>query len=104
MQVGLTAYSRDQERSADMLGASLTTRVYGQSQGAEEFFEKAMTKQLEIGVGIPSFLRSHPQTEERLARIKSTNAGTADVLIPLPDYVKAYASSATTQSATSKDE
>ena len=86
-------FSRDQEREADTLGLLLITRHYGHGNGATEFF-KAILKEKSLSENIPTFLKTHPSTKERVERlINASNESKQHALIPLPDYVKHFSKS-----------
>ena len=90
-QVSMLVFSREQEHAADEIGLDLTTRVYGHSAGADEFFVKILAQQSDFDSNVPDFLSSHPATEERIARIQAHSANSQQLVTPLPDYVKDYA-------------
>lgn len=88
------AYSRNMERAADTSALTRLQNYYGHTYGAEEFFVKVHNMALENEVGskkektgsekeeglgdkasrLASFLQTHPDTEERIALIKSKQA------------------------------
>lgn len=93
VNVGMLAFSREQERDADTLGLALTTRVYGHSTGADEFFAKMMSN--DSALDIRAFLRTHPPTDARLARIEQQSPHRDhQAATPLPHFIKAYAAAA----------
>jgi predicted Zn-dependent protease len=64
----LRNFGREQERAADTIGLGLVSNAYGGLTGAEEFFTKIKEKGLDKNME-PSFMRTHPGSEERKERI-----------------------------------
>ena len=65
------SFSRVQEDAADMGGLELLYAAEIDPQGLPDFFEKLMEKEAELGVAIPSFMSSHPETKERIRIIRA---------------------------------
>ncbi len=74
LEVALTAteasYSRDQEREADIFGMKLVHEVYGDTEGALEFFELVQREYDQGNSRWTGLLSSHPLTAERIAYLK----------------------------------
>lgn len=83
------AYSRDQEREADLTGVELLKQHYGHAQGASEFFQK-IRSQPDYNSGPPVFLSTHPGTEERIEFLQAFEDKKQGDLIALPDYITDY--------------
>lgn len=85
-QLSLLQFSRDQERQADVSGASLLRRASLPVAGMARFFRRLQA--LEVAqkddgalLGALPFLRTHPVSEER-ARALEPLVGTADGTVP----------------------
>lgn len=63
------SYSRIQESSADDFAISILQKVYGNTKGAEEFFDVILREHPISSQLIPSILSTHPNSEERRDRI-----------------------------------
>lgn len=59
-------YGRDQERDADAFGLGLLNAHYGHVAGSTAFFSRVREEMGDLG-DIPSFLQTHPASEERIA-------------------------------------
>ena len=66
-----SAYSRDQEASADSYALSLMQKIYGSTKGAEEFFENIKNQPQEKLHRAFWLTSSHPMTESRIQNIKN---------------------------------
>lgn len=62
-------YSRDMEEQADLEGVRLLQQARFNPAGMVHFFETL--KGRERGVEIPGYLSTHPQTDERIAKLKT---------------------------------
>ncbi len=63
------SYSREAEREADEQALRLMKIARVSPQGLIDFFDRVMDIESKEGGGGPGVLRSHPQTEERRARV-----------------------------------
>lgn len=66
-----SAYSREQEASADLYALKLMKIVYGSVQGSEEFFESIKNHPQEKFHRALWLTSSHPVTEDRIQTIKN---------------------------------
>lgn len=62
-------YSRDMEEQADFEGIELLQRAHFNPAGMIQFFETLKTR--EGRVDMPAYLSTHPQTEQRISRLKA---------------------------------
>lgn len=83
-------FSRQQESDSDAFASDLLIKFYGHASGAAEFFQ--YVKSQEGGLGkLPSFLSTHPSTENRIFNlIELENQHSGDKK-PLPDFLSNYA-------------
>ena len=84
-EVGMLKFSRVHEQQADDLALDSLQRLYGHVEGAEELFV-AIKAQERAGY-IPVFLRTHPDTQARIAHIRDIQQRRAQShmqLEPLP--------------------
>ncbi len=65
-----SAYSRDQEASADLYALKIIKKIYGSVQGSEEFFENIKNHPQEKFHRALWLTSSHPGTEARIQNIK----------------------------------
>lgn len=70
-----SAYSREQEENADEYAIKMMEKIYGSTQGAEEFFLIAQKRPEEKIHRALWFASSHPITEGRLQKIKQKSQG-----------------------------
>ncbi|MBU6376666.1 MAG: M48 family metallopeptidase [Bdellovibrionales bacterium] len=63
------SFSRDQEREADAIAIEMLLATYGHLEKSEEFFELALKEKENSAVNF-TILSTHPDTAERLERIK----------------------------------
>lgn len=63
------SYSRDMEEQADYEGVRLLQQAHLNPAGMVDFFEKLKSR--ERGIEIPGYLSTHPQTDERIAKLKT---------------------------------
>lgn len=76
-------YNRGQEHSADEYGLDLLQKIYGHTQGAEELFVALSKKKSFFENKITNLGSTHPTTDERIQRIKSTqNESAGEVILP----------------------
>jgi len=66
--IGQQSYSRAQETEADEIGFDYLVKAEINPEGMIRFFRKV--KAMESGFSDPTFLRSHPPTEERLEKLE----------------------------------
>lgn len=90
-QLALLGYTRENERQADAEALAASLALYGHGGGLEELF--ALLQQPEEG-GVPSWLRTHPETAERLAALRAQAASQGRPMAattpptPLPNPLK----------------
>ena len=94
----LLSFGRDQERAADAAALTGLTKLYGHTQGADEFFEYIAGDAGDELVELPVFLQTHPGIKERRRHIEAyarandapgANArSVAGGPTPLPGFVK----------------
>ncbi|KPF48428.1 hypothetical protein IP87_16220 [beta proteobacterium AAP121] len=85
-QLALLGYSRDNERLADDEALAASLALYGHAGGLAQLFKTLPQADAPAGT---AWLRSHPDTAERLARLQAAAAAqgalaTAVALTPLP--------------------
>lgn len=72
------SFSRAQEHAADALAAETLIKLYGHLEGADELYQALkLTGAEEIfggGAGLPEFLNTHPDLDERLQRLDKMKA------------------------------
>lgn len=61
----LLSFSREDERQADIMGLRLVGRHYGHMGGVAEVFEKLAAYEAKVGISVPEFMASHPETAAR---------------------------------------
>lgn len=86
------AFSRQQETDSDAFASDLLIKFYGHASGAAEFFQHINIEQ-EDATELPSFLSTHPATQERidnLLRLENQNSGDKTAL---PEFIQDYANS-----------
>ncbi len=88
--LGLLAYSREQEREADQTGLKLLVDYYGHSAGSRYFFNKIMSKPEFKQTKLTEYLSTHPNTEERLKYLQQHAVNEDHALTPLPDFIQAF--------------
>lgn len=74
-------FNRDMEREADAAALAILRSHYGHAHGAGEFFRNLPDSP---GGEAPAFLRTHPRSEDRLARLTAQTTGESPELEPLP--------------------
>ncbi len=90
--LGLLAYSRDQEHEADKTGLQLLVDYYGHSAGSRYFFSQMMQHKEYKHSKLTEYLSTHPNTEDRLKYLQQHVIDEDAQLTPLPDFIKAYVS------------
>lgn len=87
--MGNLAFSREQEAAADSFAVELLLKYYGHTSGAAEFFQY-IQNQDSVVAEIPSFLNTHPSTDDRistLANLEDLHSGDKK---PLAKFVHDY--------------
>ena len=83
-------FSRQQESDSDVFASGLLIKFYGHASGAAEFFQYVKSEEGNMGE-IPSFLSTHPSTEDRISNlIELENQHSGDKK-PLPNFLSDYA-------------
>ena len=67
--ITMLTFNRDMEQASDEEGLMLLHAYYGQTQGAATLFEILATQEQGDDSSIPEFLRTHPETKDRIAHI-----------------------------------
>ena len=76
-------YTREHEREADRVGLTLMERAGFDPRGMVTFFERLLrANRLNELKGMPSYLRTHPLTTERIADMQDRLQGVAVKMIP----------------------
>ncbi len=70
-ELAALSFSREQEEEADAGGLELLYLARIDPAGMPSFFEVLIEKEEEVGISMPSFLSSHPETMERIAALKA---------------------------------
>lgn len=78
-------YDRNLEESADEYALQLVSKVYGHTNGADEFFQRMSEDESILEKNLARFASTHPPSADRLAKLKAAQSGAGDV-IPLPDH------------------
>ena len=65
------SFSREQEEEADRLGLELLYAANFDPDGLPAFFEKLKEKEKKLGMALPSFLSTHPDTDSRVAGLRA---------------------------------
>ena len=87
------AFSRQQEADSDVFASDLLMKFYGHASGAAEFFQYVESEEGSIGE-VPSFLSTHPATEDRISNLIELENQHAGDKKPLPNFLNNYAASA----------
>jgi beta-barrel assembly-enhancing protease len=90
--LGLLAYSREQEREADSTGLKLLVDYYGHSAGSRYFFSHMMQHEEKKQSKLSEYLSTHPNTEDRLSYLEHHAVNENARLTPLPDFIIKYVS------------
>lgn len=88
INLGLLAYSRQQEREADETGLKLLTGYYGHSAGSSYFFKQLTQNQDFQQTGVQKYLSTHPNTEERIAYLSEFEPEHHTDSVPLPRSIE----------------
>jgi len=73
-ELAALSFSREQEDEADALGLELIYRAQFDPDGMPQFFAKLKQEQLDKGIDLPSFLSTHPDTEQRIRVLREAIA------------------------------
>jgi predicted Zn-dependent protease len=69
--IGMTYFSRDQERAADLLGMSAIQSKYGHVAGGDTLFRVLLESRADDApTDVPEWLSSHPDLEVRIAELE----------------------------------
>lgn len=90
--LGLLAYSRDQEREADQSGLKLLLDYYGHSAGSRYFFTQMMLHNEYSLSKLTQYVSTHPNIEDRLKYLEQHAVNEDAALTPLPDFINEYVS------------
>lgn len=71
------AYSRDYEREADRVGLQILREAGFDAQGMPDFFERMYRQTRMLDNNAPTYLRTHPLTQDRISDIGARVAQTA---------------------------
>lgn len=88
INLGLLAYSREQEREADQTGIKMLIDRYGHSAGSSYFFEQLVKLNLDQLNGVSEYMSTHPDTDERIAFLKTYESPGARKQVPLPAAIE----------------
>ncbi len=88
--LGLLAYSRDQEREADQTGLQLLVDYYGHSAGSQYFFTQMMQNSEHQQSKLSEYLSTHPNIEDRLKYLEQHAVNENAELTPLPEFINKY--------------
>lgn len=69
-ELAALSFSREQEDAADSGGLELLYAARFDPSGMPRFFEKLKEEQARLGLELPSFMSSHPDTDTRIANLK----------------------------------
>jgi predicted Zn-dependent protease len=76
-------YTREHEREADRVGLTLLERAGFDPRGMQTFFERLLrSNRLNEFKGMPSYLRTHPLTTERIADMQDRLQTVASKMVP----------------------
>ena len=70
-QLPMRSFQRDQETNADAVGLDLLQKIYGHSEGADEFFNYLSSKESGAEKVIAKFASTHPASADRLEFVRS---------------------------------
>jgi predicted Zn-dependent protease len=80
------SFSRVQEDRADKEALMVLKKLYGHTDGADEFFIYIMREYPEL-YRVSGFFSAHPAPQDRLNAIRSTFSSTPQKLTPLPENI-----------------
>ncbi len=87
--IGILAFSRKQEAAADIFAGELLLKHYGHASGAAEFFQYIQNRVLDVA-NVPSFLNTHPSTDDRIETLTNLEVLYPGNKNPLPKIVHGY--------------
>ncbi len=67
--ITMLTFNRDMEQASDEEGLSVLHSYYGQTQGSTTLFEILAKQEQNEESAVPEFLRTHPETKDRIAHI-----------------------------------
>lgn len=70
-QIAAMSFSREQEEEADRKGVELLLAANIDPGGLPDFFLKVKAKEEELGLSLPSFMSTHPDTDARISTLKA---------------------------------
>lgn len=69
-QLPMRSFQRDQETNADAVGLDLLQKLYGHTQGADEFFNYLANKESDAEKLVAQFASTHPASADRLKFVR----------------------------------
>jgi predicted Zn-dependent protease len=75
-------FGREAEESADKYGLNLLRKLYGHTNGAEEFFTMMAKDESAIERTLSRFASTHPPSADRLEKVKASQPASAMDLTP----------------------
>jgi Zn-dependent protease with chaperone function len=90
-QIPIRSFQREQETEADRVGLELLEKIYGHTQGADEFFNYLSSKETDVEKVVAKFASTHPASADRLQFVQkhmaeSSSAEGSDIkVINLPE-------------------
>ena len=84
------AFSRQQEEDSDTFASNLLIKFYGHASGAAEFFQHIKSEEGSMPE-IPSFLSTHPATDDRISTLVEFEHQYSGDKKPLPGFFRTYA-------------
>ncbi len=79
-ELAALSFSREQEEQADTLGLELLYAAHFDPSGMPQFFQKLKEEQARLGLDLPSFMSSHPNTDARIANLEGRIATRGKVM------------------------
>ncbi len=70
-ELAALSFSREQEDEADRLGLELLFEAKFDPSGMPQFFELLKEEQAKLGLSLPSFMSSHPDTDARISNLQA---------------------------------
>jgi len=67
----MLSFNRDQEQASDEEGLKLLNAYYGRVQGATALFEILEKENQAMGLNVPQFLSTHPDTKNRMQHLNA---------------------------------
>lgn len=97
--LGLLAYSREQEREADKTGLKLLVDHYGHATGSSYFFAQILQQEDNPLSTLGEYMSTHPDTLDRLNYLQQFETDQNAELTPLPDFIAAFVRAYSTDDA-----